>query len=169
MLIGWFLRQAAREELRGSTLRGPLSQLTVVDAMTALPTIVDPDMTIAEFIPQMFFGGRHAAYPVGSSDIDIRGLVTLTRIRAVPTEALETLTVAEVAIPLDRVVIAQPDEPMTSLLQTLAGREANRALVFDGPRLVGIVAPSDLARTVAIVELAAPTIDLSNPESSSVG
>ncbi|RZV43197.1 MAG: site-2 protease family protein [Acidimicrobiales bacterium] len=167
MLIGWFLRQAARQEVRGSAIRGPLSKLKVVDTMTSYPTIVDPTMTIAEFIPQMFFGGRHAAYPVGTSETEISGMVTLTGVRSVPRTELETTTVADCAIPLDRIVRSSPDEPITSLLSSLAGRDSSRALVFDGPRLVGIVAPSDLARTVSIIEVAGRSIDLTSPMSGS--
>ena len=52
----------------------------------------------------------------------------------------------EVACPLAEVARATPDEPVADVLPRLNGCSDGRALVFDGGRLAGIVAPADISR-----------------------
>ena len=61
--------------------------------------------------------------------------------------------------PLRDVPVVESTSPMTALLGVLEGRTERRALVVDAGRLVGIVAPSDVARLVYLMELAAQPID----------
>ncbi|MGH3974684.1 MAG: CBS domain-containing protein, partial [Pseudonocardiaceae bacterium] len=59
----------------------------------------------------------------------------------------------DVACPPSEVPIAGPEEPLTDLLPRMAGCTDGRAVVIDaGGRLVGIVSPSDVARTVQNAE-----------------
>jgi len=65
--------------------------------------------------------------------------------------------VGEIAVPLDQVTIAAPDEAVTTLLERLASGHGNRALVVDGGCVVGIVTATDLTRLIDVRRLAKPT------------
>ena len=76
------------------------------------------------------------------------GLATVRRVNAVPADERDRTTLREVACPLAEVARATPDEPVADLLPRLNGCSDGRALVFDGGRLAGIVAPADISRAL---------------------
>ena len=156
MLIGWFIREAARAELRQVTVGEPLSKITVSQVMTANPAVVTSGMSVNDFVEAVFFGGRHAAYPVTDASGEVTGLITLSRLRSVPADEAGVRTMDELATPIDDVLIVAPSTPVTELLNRVGSTRDNRALVFDAGALVGIVSPSDLSRLIAYLELAAP-------------
>lgn len=82
------------------------------------------------------------------------GLVTLSRIRSVPVDARATTPVAAIACPLDHVPIADPDDPLGTLIPRLVTAPDRRALVFEGGVLVGIVSATDVTRAMEIREVA---------------
>jgi CBS-domain-containing membrane protein len=53
-----------------------------------------------------------------------------------------------VMLPLPQVTVVGPDDPLADLLPRLEPGPGHQALVVDGGRLIGIVSPSDIARTV---------------------
>jgi CBS-domain-containing membrane protein len=84
----------------------------------------------------------------------LAGLVTLNRIRQVPDgqRAATRLACRPADLP-----VAAAQEPLTDLLPRVAGCSDGRAVVLDPQRrLVGIVSPSDVARTVQAAELRMP-------------
>jgi Zn-dependent protease len=156
MLIGWFIREAARAELRQATVGERLSEITVSQVMTPNPTTVSADLSVSEFIEAVFFGGRHAAYPVTDTSGEVTGLVTLRRLRSIPADHAGVQTLGELATPIADIVTLEPSAPVAEVLHRVGNIGDNRALVFDEGNLAGIVSPSDLARLIAYVELAVP-------------
>lgn len=154
--IGWFIYTAAGSEEAQALTRDALSGVRVGDAMTANPRTAPGWITVAEFIERYLLGDRHSTYPVQDRDGSITGLITLTQLRAVPPEQRGHTLVAEVAMRLDQVPTATPDEPITALLQRLAAARTNRALVLDAGRVTGIVTAHDLTRLVDVYRLARP-------------
>jgi Zn-dependent protease len=156
MFIGWFIREAARAELRQASVGEPLSKITVSEVMTANPAVVTAGMSVNDFVEAVFFGGRHAAYPVTDTSGEVMGLVTLRRLRSVRADNAGARTIGELATPIAEVVTVAPSAPVAELLNRVGGAGDNRALVFDDGALVGIVSPSDLARLIAYLELRVP-------------
>ncbi len=165
MLIGWFIREAARAEWRHAALEEPLSHLLVNQVMSPDPITVRADIGVNDFIAGVFFGGRHAAYPVTDDAGRVIGLITLSAVRRLTPEQAETHTVGELVTPVDRLPVVDPWTPVATLLQKMEGE--GRALVFDDDRLVGIVSPSDIARLISVIELASPLRSTDSPEVSS--
>ncbi len=151
MAIGWFVREAARAEWRGAVVDDRLGDLTVADVMSPAPETVPASLTIDGFVAGLLRSGRHAAYPVVDASGSVTGLLRLTDIRA--TNAGGTTPVAEVALPIAQVATAAPTTPLRDFLADLDRSQRGRTLVFDAGRLVGIIAPSDLARLLVIAEL----------------
>ena len=161
--IGWFLREAARAELHGRKVQGSLQQLPVRTVMTPAPATVHGDITIENFVAGMFFGGRHAAYPVVDDKGDLTGLITVNAIRALEGPDRMHRLVSEVATPIEEIVLVEVDSPVSELVEKMDRTGGGRALVLDDDLLVGIVAPSDIARLVTVVELA-PTPPAHHPD-----
>lgn len=154
MMIGWFIREAAKAHWREAAMRRPLEELHVRDVMSKAPLTVLPEISVDSFIAGMFFGGRHAAYPVVDGAGTLLGLVTVNAVRSVAPEDHATRLVGDVTIPLDDLVTVGPDTPLTDLVPAMEGAGERRALVVTDGTLVGIVSPSDVARLVSVLELA---------------
>jgi Zn-dependent protease len=137
IMIGWFLVAAAGMEAGQARVRARLDGITIGRIMTPEPFTVPGSMTAEEFLREMLPRHRHTAYPL-VEDGEVRGVVTAERIRGQDPGAAIGAVVEEA----ER---TGADAPLTDLLPRLA---RDRLLVFDGDRLVGIVTPRDLARTL---------------------
>jgi Zn-dependent protease/CBS domain-containing protein len=154
--IGWFIFAAAQTDEASALTRNALAGVRVADAMTPHPHTAPAWITVDDFIESYLLGDRHSAYPVEDHDESISGLITLAQLRKVEPSSRSTTVVGEIAMPLDRVSKASPDEPVTTLLERLASGGSSRALVVDAGRVVGIVTASDLTRLVDVYRLAKP-------------
>jgi Zn-dependent protease len=155
--IGWFIFAASREEETRISTQQLFAGVRVTDAMTARPHTAPGWITVEDFIQQYVLGDRHSAYPVADRDGSIVGLVTLTQLRNVAPHRRTTTSVGEIALPMQSVPTAAPQEPLSALLGRMAPiGPRSRALVIDGGGVVGIVTPSDVARLIDVYRLAQP-------------
>ncbi len=150
VLIGWFLVNVARAEESTAQLKGRLGDLRVREIMTPDPVLASPDLTVAQLVDDYLFRHRFSAFPIGRDRDSVEGLVTLGHIKGVPADQRYRVTVGSLAAPAAEVVVG-PDDPISSLLLRLDGDR--RALVVENGRLVGIVSPTDIVRTLEIAEL----------------
>jgi Zn-dependent protease len=153
VFIGWFIFAASREEEAQVTTRHALVGVRVADVMTAQPHTAPGWITVEDFIHRYLLGDRHSSYPVAAPDGSITGLITLTQLRGVAPSKRATTVVRDVAVPLDQVPTATPQEPLTALLERLTPA-GTRALVVESGRVVGIVTPSDISRLIDVRTLA---------------
>jgi predicted transcriptional regulator len=146
VLIGWFLDSAARGEAHGEQARHALEGMLVGDVMSKNPVIVPSWITVELLVDQYVMGHQFTSFPTHSIDGRIDGLVTMRGIKQVPAQQRSNRRAIDIAIPIDRVPIARPDEHMTDLLKRLGPASDGRAMVYDGGTLVGLISPSDIAR-----------------------
>lgn len=160
VLLGWFLREAARAESTHELLHGALASVRVRDVMTADPVVVPADVLVADLVDEWFLGRRCSAFPVVVPDGTTTGLVTMQDVRRTNRHAWGTLRATDIASPITDVATAAPDEMLPALLERVAGARAGdgRALVFDGARLVGIVSSTDLRRAMEAAALHRPPL-----------
>lgn len=153
-LIGWFVVSAARAEEQYAVAQRTLAGVRVADVMTPDPVTAPPELSVQQFIDDYVLHTRFSTLPLLDRDDRLVGLVTVNRIRQVPAADRAGTQLLDVACPPSEIPIAAPDEPLTDLLPRMAGCTDGRAVVLDiGGRLVGIVSPSDVARTVQNAEL----------------
>ena len=148
IFLGWFLLNASRTESTQSVVRDAVRGVRVGEVMSADPVAVPDWIVLQEFLDAYAMQHHHSTFPVRDFDGRIVGLVSLGQVKLVPPEHRLAVRVRDIALKLDAVATARADEPLDTLLERMAGYTATRALVFDGERLVGIVSPSDVARTV---------------------
>jgi hypothetical protein len=125
--IGWFIFTAAHADEAQVLTRTALAGVRVGDAMTPHPRTAPAWLTVQDFIERYLLGDRHSAYPVEDHNGSISGLITLIQLRQVEPSSRAATLIGEIAIPLSRVPIALPDEPVTALLERLASAQSSRA------------------------------------------
>ncbi len=159
--IGWFIFAASREEETRVTTQQVFAGVRVADAMTARPHTAPGWITVDDFIHRYVLGDRHSSYPVEDRNGSIVGLVTLTQLRDIRPDRRATTSVGDIALPLQAVPTATPQEPLTALLERMAPvGPRSRALIVENGHVVGIVTSADVARLVDVYRLAQPGPDL---------
>jgi CBS-domain-containing membrane protein len=137
-----------------------LGAVPVDHLMSADPVTVPASLTVERLVHDYVLGRHHSAFPVIDDRGAVMGLVTLDQVRGVPPERRNEVTVAQIALPLDRVPVVEPTESGVEALQRITAARTGRALVVDADhQLVGIVSNADLARALEIgsVRVAATT------------
>lgn len=155
ILIGLFVVTMASVEEQQAQLGVALGGLQAHHIMTPDPYTTEPGLSITDFVQDIAMTRRHSAFPLLDSSGEVRGMITLNRVRAVPREQHGRTTIGEVACPIDEIPIVRPDEVASSVLSRLGGCADGRALVMDDGRLVGIISPSDISRTLSLRGLGA--------------
>ena len=148
VILGWYLTSAATAENQQAVVQSRLRTVAVREIMTGNPVTVPASATVNRFLHELLPWLRFSAFPVVDDDGQTVGLVTVRRVNAVPADGRDRTTLREVACPLDQVARATPDEPVSDLLPRLNACSDGRALVFDGGKLAGIVAPADISRAL---------------------
>ena len=153
-LIGWFVVSAATAEEQQARLGGRIAGLQVGHVMAARPTVLDGNLSVADFIAQVALTHQYSTYPLVDRYGRLTGLVTLNRVRAVPPELRATTRLQEIACPPNEVPTARPEEPLVELLERMHGCADGRAVVVDeAGRVVGVLSASDVARALQLADL----------------
>ncbi|MEW1866628.1 site-2 protease family protein [Streptomyces caelestis] len=144
-LIGLFVMAVASAEIRRAQLLESLRGLRVAEAMR--PVVTGQEwQSVDRFLAET---ARHAGdqpvIPVTDLDGRPTGYVTVPVLRAVPDARRPATRVRDVAVPLERCVLARPDEMLTDLLERAAMSRAGPVLVVDHHHVVGVVTGADLA------------------------
>jgi Zn-dependent protease/CBS domain-containing protein len=153
VFLGWFLLLATRAEESGVLTRELLGGLRVRDVMSPDPVVAPASITVAELVDHYALRHRCSAFPLVDDDGRLVGLVTLSRVKAVPADHRRLTSVGSLACPLVDVPVAGPDDAVVDLLERMAASPDGRALVLEGDRLVGIVSPTDVARILQVATL----------------
>jgi CBS domain-containing protein len=153
MLIGWFITGAAGVEEQHANLQRRVGGLKVADVMTAEPLSIPAGTDLQEALDRYLLQHRFTSFPVVDRSGAPRGLLTLNRVKRVPDDERARTTVEEVACPLEELPEADPDAQLMELLPRMRGCADGRALVIGDGRVVGIVSPSDVARSIDLAEL----------------
>lgn len=156
VFLGWFLLTAAEAESTQSSLDLQLAGVTVRTAMTPNPVVVPDTTTVAELIEGPMFDNRCSTFPLVDPDGAVSGLITLARLKKVPVAARSTTAALEVAARPTEIVTCQIDDALWSAIGAMGQSADQRALVYAGPTLAGIVSPSDVTRVLNALELRTP-------------
>lgn len=150
ILIGLFIVTMASMEENQARTGAMLGGLRARDIMTPDPDTADPDQNVADFLHDVAMVRRHSAFPLLGPDNELRGLVTINRIRGLPRERHHEARVSEIACPVEEIPIVRPDELVADILVKLSGCPDGRALVMEDGALVGIISPTDVSRAISL-------------------
>ncbi|MET9962343.1 site-2 protease family protein [Streptomyces sp. NPDC006326] len=146
VFVGLFIAVVAGAERQNAVLRTALEGVRVADAMTA-PVVSGADwLSVRRFIDEVAVESRHSLVPLLDFEGRPSGIVQLRRLAAVPEDQRGTLRVRDVATPLARCAVAEPQELLAEALDRLRPGAGLPFLVVDGGLLVGIVTGKDISR-----------------------
>lgn len=143
VLIGMFLRNAARTSYQGLVVRRTLEGEPVSQFMEADPITVSRALTIAELVERYILGHRHKMFPV-VDDGKLLGLITARAVRQLPREEWSRQSVAALLEPTGPENTVRPEADALQALAQMNRTGTSRLLVADGDRLAGIVSLKDL-------------------------
>jgi len=144
-IIGMFIFQGARASERHIGLARRLAGGTVADAMDPPPPAVPADLTLSETLARYLRGHEDEAFPVIEGG-QVIGMISFSS--AAELGGRDPLRPArEALIPLERVLVAHPDEPLDEMSQRLGTQRV--ALVLRDGRLVGAITGGGVARWAA--------------------
>ncbi len=146
--IGWFLYQAAAASGQQVVVRRVFEGLVASDVMAPRLVTLTDSTTLQEAVDDYFLRYDHAAFPVDDRHGDTIGILTLRAARQVPRDAWPMRQVWSAMTRLEDACTLEADTPMEEVLRRLTENEDQRVLVTDGPRVVGIITPRDIARWV---------------------
>jgi Zn-dependent protease/predicted transcriptional regulator len=152
-LIGWFLTSAARAEEAQGEMTAAFEGVRVTQVMTRNVRTVQSDRLVADFVTGEAMTAHVSSFPVVDRDGRLQGLVTLRRLRQLPTADWSTTTLGQVAVPADQLAVAAPDELLLDVLRR-GGTGDGRVIVIDNGRLAGIVTPTDVTAALERLSLA---------------
>ncbi|MFN3514440.1 MAG: site-2 protease family protein [Phenylobacterium sp.] len=156
ILIGMFIRSAARSTTAEQQARRVLAGLTVARLMSRPVDVAQADMTLAEFVAGELYDTRHGVYPVVQG-ARLVGVLEPRRILKTPNAEWARTRVADICAPLDPADCIDPGESAAEALQQVLrrGRPYLLATTPEGV-LVGVVSLKDLLARVHFQILFAP-------------
>jgi Zn-dependent protease/CBS domain-containing protein len=152
LLLGWFLLGASRAEEMQIQLTRSLASTRVGDLMTPNPITVRGDMMADDALDRYMLTHHCSTFPVVDVAGRMTGLLTLGRLRSIPSARRSTTPVSAIAWPAEDLTIAAPDDLVLDVLRRAAVGGGGRILVCDEGALVGIVSPSDITRALELAD-----------------
>jgi Zn-dependent protease len=145
--IGWFLLQAAGQEVRYLAAREALGGLRVRDLMVRDPVTVEPDVSIGTFMDEVAWSRRYTTYPVVEDGTPV-GLLSFRCVTEVPRAEWDERSVRDCMIPRERVPVLREEEELIDALAELSDGDVNRGLVLRDGGLAGFLSITDLVRAL---------------------
>jgi Zn-dependent protease len=153
LLIGLFLRNAAKIAYRQLLMRRSLEGEPVRRFMQTEPVVVSRAMAVAELVEGYIYRHQHKMFPVVDGD-RLLGCVTTEAVKALPPSEWSRQSVSAVMQPCSEENSIGPDGDAAQALAQMSRTGQARLLVVEDGRLVGTLALQSLLGFLAMkVEL----------------
>lgn len=149
VLIGMFLRNAARGAYQQMLVRQSLEGMPVSRFMNPNVVTVSPGTTIDQLVENYLYAHHYRMYPV-VEDGRLVGCISMQQIKSVPRERWNEATVGNIVSTCGRDNTVSPQTDAMHVLSQMNRSGASRLMVVDSNRLVGIVTLRDLMKFLAI-------------------
>lgn len=149
VFLGFFILQAAEAEVQYALVSRAFQPYRVKDLMTPNPVVVSPDTSVTELL-DIAGARRFSTYPVCEGTA-LQGIVSVRAVNGMSMEDRNSKLVAEFMRPLDEVPVVSSETPMMEALVALRQfQELGRAVVVDRGEVVGVLAMSDVAKSLQL-------------------
>ena len=153
LLIGLFLRNAAKVAYKQLMLRRSLEGEPVRRFMQQEPVVVSRAMSVTELVESYVYRYHHKMFPVVDGDRLI-GLVTTQAVKALPQSEWTRQSVSAIMQACSNDNTVGPDTNASEALAQMSRTSQARLMVVEEGRLLGIIALEDLLKFLALkVEL----------------
>ncbi len=150
LLIGWFLNNAARNSYAQLLVQQAFDELVVGNLMRTHFEVIDPDVTLEEFVSEFLLRSAQSAWPVIEGGKAV-GLITFDDARVISEEDRAAQTVRDAMSPIDERL--HPDVSGRDALRALAESERDPLPVMRDEHIVGLLHRGDIARWLALHQL----------------
>jgi len=137
--------------IRTTRAQQALQGRRVADVMVRDPVTVNDEMSVREFIDDVFLTHRHTAYPVTAAGGEIIGIVSVREVLELPREQWDSLHVRDRMHPVESSLVIDSESPLGDALRDLARTDVHRALVSDHGRLHSLLSMTDVARVFEVL------------------
>jgi Zn-dependent protease/CBS domain-containing protein len=144
--IGWFLLSAAQESYAQVAVRNMLAGVRAQDVMTSEVPTVPRDISIEEYIQEVFRTGRRCHVVMGAGAPV--GLITLAAARNVPRDEWSRMAVQSTMLPAEKIHWASPEEPALGVLQRMQTQDINQMPVVSDQHIVGMISRDTILRVL---------------------
>jgi Zn-dependent protease/CBS domain-containing protein len=145
ILIGMFLRNAARMSYRQLLMRSALEGEAVSRFMRTDPLVAPRSLSVAELVNHYFNRYPIQTVPVVDGSTLI-GCVAVSRVQELSPEEWERTTVGAITTPCPPQSIVAPNSDAMGALVRMSRLQSSHLMVVEEGRLVGVVALQDLLR-----------------------
>jgi Zn-dependent protease len=149
VLIGMFLRGAARSSYQQLIIRRSLEGEKVRSFMKTDPVTVMPGLLVSELVEDYIYKYHFKMFPVLDGD-NLKGCVTTREVKGLPKEEWKKRTVGDIAIACSPENTIEAHVDAVKALSRMHRTGLSRLMVTDGQRLVGIITLKDLMRFLSI-------------------
>jgi len=143
ILIGMFVRGAARQGYRQVLIREALHGEPVHRFMSTNPVTVSSGASLEELVQDYVYQYHFKMFPVKENG-GLSGCVTTREIKEVPRWQWPVRSVAEIARPCSEDNSISADQDAMQALSLMSRKQISRLMVVDGERLAGVLSVKDL-------------------------
>lgn len=147
IFIGWFLAGAARSSYEQVLFREALSGVEVERVMTTEVPMVEPNVSVDDFVNNYLMREEFSCYPVADGD-HILGVVSIDEVRALPRDQWAYTPVRAIVHPVDGEMKVTKEDDAWEALMKLASEDRRRLLVMHNGTLDGTVTQENILRLV---------------------
>jgi Zn-dependent protease len=144
--LGWFLLTAATETSAQAAIRNKLAGVRARDIMSSEVPTMPRQASLEDYLQELLRTGQRCHLVAGGEQIV--GLINVHRINAVPREEWDSTSVQAAMIPLDDVLWASPDDPVTTVLERMQTADINQMPVVIDGQVVGLITRDSILRII---------------------
>jgi Zn-dependent protease len=134
--IGWFLQNAATNSMAASNIQQTLRGITVGQVMSRECVTVSSLLPLSQLVEERVLNGAQRCFFVADSG-QLRGLLTLSEISAVPQRKWGFTTSEQAMVPFERLVRVEPHTELMEALQMMDSASVNQLPVVEEGDVVG--------------------------------
>ncbi len=149
VLIGWFLHNASRQGYAQVMIKSALAGLKARDLMVTEFETVPAGLPVQSLVDDYILKKKEHVFLVTVGG-ELRGIVCLDDVKALPREDWANAPVSQVMTPKDRLQSVGLDADGNAVLASLATRDVNQVPVMEGDRVVGIICRTDVLKVLQL-------------------
>jgi len=145
--IGWFLLQSAGANYLQLEMKHVLQDLHARDLMTRDCVLVDPHMSVQNFVDEIMLRSAMRCFIVAQNGT-LLGMLTSHEVRAVPRERWPATSMQEIMKPLEKVRFVSPETPLADALEVMAREDLNQLPVISQQQFHGVLTRSSVLQVL---------------------
>jgi Zn-dependent protease/predicted transcriptional regulator len=141
--LGWFLKDAAMTSYVGVEAALVLSKVRVGDVMSHDCPTIDGNMNLRTFAEEHLMRTGRRCFIILQQG-QYLGLVTINELKHVRAERWPFTTVAQIAVPFEKVRTVSSDTPVSEAVQLMSNADVNQLPVISNGKLLGVISRGDV-------------------------